>query len=115
MAKAKKIIEVPFDSSGQMLRRCYRSYATNVTFAVAPDFEDIIQFQSIQRTSSSNYAVFKSKTSVKKYYMFMKDFEKMIQTQVLKLGIISGKFTFVQRGVSFGIRITSVSKLEVLT
>lgn len=115
MAK-KKIIEIPFDSSGQMLRRAYRIQAatTHINYNQSYEFEDTLQFVKIGRTSSSNYAIMQSKSSNKKYFMFMKDFEHMLQTQILKLGYITGKFTFVQRGVSYGIKVISSSRLEVV-
>jgi len=112
-AKPKKIIKVPFNS-GQMVRRANRFPFSALSYVDSYIFDDVIQFSKIGRTTSSNYAIFESKTTNKVFYMFMKDFEHMLKSQVLKLGIISGQFTFVQRGSSFGIKILSVSRLEAL-
>lgn len=115
--KEKKILEVPFDNTGQMVRRWSKTWGTNnstISYKPAENFEDTIKFFGLGWTSTNCYAVFNSKTSSKKYYMFIRDFEAMVKTQILKLGIISGTFQYVQRGSSYGIKIISVSKLDVL-
>lgn len=113
---AKATYQIPFDKNGGMIRKVY-NYGSSALFVFKDNFvfEDILQYTGMQRTSTSSYALFKSTTTKKTFYMFLKDLDKVLLKHTVKLGFLSGKFTFCKHGPSYGIKIISSDPLTVMT
>lgn len=106
MLMAKSVpYQIPFDAAGNMIRRCWST--TGVSLIDNFKFSDMLQYTGMAKTQSSNYAMFRSTKTNKKYYMFMKDFDNLLKKHTLKIGYIYGTFTFRKHGQSYGIKIIS--------
>jgi hypothetical protein len=64
-------------------------------------FEDTLVYDGYSRGRSAAYFGFKSKTTGRKFTVFLKDFEEGFAHEMVK-GEVKGRFTFCKRGSNYG-------------
>jgi hypothetical protein len=94
--KTKKVIEIPFDEDGNQLHYPY-FFPTVKEWKNNTEFIDNLIFMNFCRGRSAAYAELKSKTSGKKYTMFLSDLENCFEN--FKNGEIKGLFTFCKKRI----------------
>jgi hypothetical protein len=101
---SKKELTVWFDQNGDLLMQGY-SYSTAVAASygykseVAKDFHDTMKVLRIQEYRRKNARVhLQSITSNRKYYMFVDEFNEVIQKSLLRNLHIEGTWRFIKKG-----------------
>jgi len=101
---SKKELTVWFDQNGDLLMQGY-SYSPAVAASygykseVAKDFRDTMKVLKIQEYRRKNARVhLQSVTSGRKYYMFVDEFNEVIQKNLIQNLHIDGTWRFVKKG-----------------
>ena len=127
---SKKNLCIPFDPEGNLLGYSYYGIASNdeikcmnegkfeyyserngvstlrEVFKPNFKFSDELIFNRFSRGCSSVKAHFTSSNTNKKYEMFITDFQDVILADKFNDHKISGTFTFIKRGLNYGIILT---------
>ncbi len=104
--------QVPFDSSGNQMHYAaktpyYYNYEPSVCVHWVPnfEFEDKLVFSNqVASGRSAKYLLLTSKTTGKKYTMFVKDLLEAIMVTTISKGVIKGTFCFQKRGSNYGVK-----------
>lgn len=96
---SKKELVVWFDQNGNMLEQAY-NYAGNTGYKseIAKDFQDTMKVIKIQEYRRKNARVFiQSTVTGRKYFMFIDEFNKVIEKDRLQNLHIEGIWRFIKR------------------
>lgn len=104
---AKGNYKVPF-APGQGM---YGNYPLVDNFV----FADVLGINFISPTRSSCIVSLESIITGKKYRMFVTEFNDILANKKFKNGCISGSFTFVKRGHSYGIRLITAEEKSTIS
>ncbi len=109
MAKVKPVIQIPFYTTGPYKGLAgYPDGYWPMEWRDNHVFMDHLLFDDFQRGRSAAHAVFKSTTSGDRYEMFLTDLGDVIKRMGLTNGGgIAAYFTFVKRGMNYGIRLAT--------
>jgi hypothetical protein len=94
-----KDYDIPFDKTGNQLH--YPQY--EVEWRCNCVFGDMLEITGIQRGQSAAYFHLQSKSTGKKYTMFIRDMLDLIQKTIIDHGIVNARWTFCKRGLNYGI------------
>lgn len=101
---SKKELTVWFDSNGDLLMQGY-NYNPTVAAShgykseIGKDFKDVMKVVKIQEYRRKNARVhLQSLTSNRKYFMFVDEFNEVIQKNLLQNLTIDGTWRFVKKG-----------------
>ncbi len=110
MAKTKPTIQIPFYTEGPYKGLAgYPDKYWPMEWRDNHVLMDRLVFDGFQRGRSAAHAVFKSTTNGDRYEMFLTDLEDVLRLGgIEKLGYITSYFTFVKRGMNYGIKLASV-------
>jgi hypothetical protein len=110
MAAQKPAIQIPFYTSGPYKGLAgYPDGYWPMEWRENCVFMDRLIFDGFQRGRSAAHAVFKSTTSGDRYEMFLRDLEDVLRVGgIEKLGYLTTYFTFVKRGMNYGIKLATV-------
>jgi len=99
--------DVSFDDKGNLTERCLAgvNYARAITTKKNFFFYDKIEYLNSTTTYSGwSKFMFKSLVNGTRYYMFLSDFDDILQEGLLNHKTIEGVFSFKKRGRKQGIR-----------
>lgn len=97
---SKKELTVWFDQNGNMLEQGY-NYSNNMGYKseIAKDFKDTMKVTRIQEYRRKNARVFlQSTVTGRKYFMFIDEFNKVIEKDRLQNLHIDGTWRFIKKG-----------------
>jgi hypothetical protein len=100
--KPKKNLRVPFDFKGNQLHRVDRGQ-TNVVWKDNYTFMDTMTFGNYVKGGSSAAYFIITGSDGRRYNMFLHNLQDAIHH--IENGVLSGKFTFCKRGVSYGVKL----------
>ena len=97
--------KIPFSKNGQL--QYADSYVEKFTegfrWVDNYTFEAVLTYVGYSRGRSA--AGFKFKDNSYEYYMFMTDMDDVLKNKTLYKGRVSGKWTFIKRGMNYGIKL----------
>jgi hypothetical protein len=96
-------ITVPFDKDGNLIYDVKNADMDKVIWKDNFTFQDVLLFQSAEKGNSRMRLIFRSRLNHKTYSMFMVDMEDMLHKKNIVNGEVYGKWSFVKRGLFFGI------------
>ena len=99
---SKKELTVWFDQNGNLLEQAYNWGANAATYGykseVAKDFQDTMKVVKIQEYRRKNTRVhIQSVSSGRKYFMFLDEFNKVLEKNLLQNRHIDGTWRFIKR------------------
>lgn len=121
--KKKGDYQIPFDEEGNPLH-----YPEGkITWRDNYVFPAVLEFSEFRRGRSAAYALFTSKETTdeydgkgflipkksKTYCVFLRDFQDIIPA--MEFGLVDAEFTFVKRGMNYGLRIYRAEEMSVKT
>jgi uncharacterized Fe-S cluster-containing radical SAM superfamily enzyme len=71
---------------------------------IAQNFKDRLDFDHMYGYRAGR-AIFKSATSGRTFYMFLRDFEEVIKSRLFIDNAIDGEFQFIKKGQAQGIKL----------
>lgn len=100
---SKKELTVWFDQNGNLLEQAYNWGANAATYGykseVAKDFQDTMKVVKIQEYRRKNARVhIQSVSSGRKYFMFVDEFNKVLEKNRLQNLHIDGVWRFIKKG-----------------
>jgi hypothetical protein len=99
--------QIPFSDRGQL--QYANSYVEKFTdgfrWVDNHEFDATLTFEGYYRGRSAGG--FRFKDNLYTYYMFMTDIDDLLKTKVIDKGVVSGKWTFVKRGMNYGIKLVA--------
>ena len=104
MRQPPKKIQVPFLQDGNMSED-YHSWNSNLILKDNYEFEDELIFDRLIPRRAGTKFFFRSCKNGLEYYMFPTEAEQSIP--LMDFGRLVGKFTFVKRSKSFGIKLVT--------
>ena len=93
--------KIPFDKNGQQPYPW--EYAEGFRWVDNHGFDATLTFDGYYRGRSAGG--FRFKDNLYTYYMFMKDIDQLIKGRVLEYGKVTGTWTFIKRGMNYGIKL----------
>lgn len=77
------------------------------------EFEATLQYEAYARGRSAAYFHFKDEATGAVHPMFMRDFDDVISRCVLDKGRVTARWTFIKRGMNYGIQMVIDDPQEV--
>jgi len=104
----KQPLTIYFNSNGDMCDYISSWAVKNSTSKYSPviaqNFKDRLDFDHMYGYRAGR-AIFKSATSGRTFYMFLRDFEEVIKSRLFIDNAIDGEFQFIKKGQAQGIKL----------
>lgn len=110
---------IPFDKDGNLLSwtrekapaqagvMTYKGYYVGVSYTIEWrdnfEFDAVLKLKSIYRGRSAVHFLFTDVFTKQEYNMFLSAFERVVNEKVIDQGVVSGRWTFIQRGANYSI------------